>query len=145
MRALDWLGAGSALRQYGAASGAAEHGEGIAEHLLRRAALAAGRYQRIRESALLRVLGARRRQVRGMLLTEYVALGLLAGFVGVLLGATSGWLLVRFVFKLDFTLPALSLGVLWVGIATMSAIMGLYTSRDALAGTPLEVIRENAG
>ena len=115
----------------------------IAGALVLLAALAAGRYQRIRESALLRTLGAQRRQVRGMLLTEYVALGLLAGLTGIVLGGTAGWLLVRYVFKVDFTLPVLSLLLLWLGVALMSALMGIYTSRDALAGTPLEVLREN--
>lgn len=116
------------------------------------AALAAGRYQRIRESALLRVLGATRRQLRAMLLTEYVALGLLSGFTGVLLGSTAGYLLMRFVFKLPrgmgrpgFSLPVASLGAMWLGVAVISTFMGLYTSRDALAGTPLEVLRDNTG
>ncbi len=113
----------------------------VAGALVLLAALAAGRYQRIRESALLRVLGARRNQVRTMLLTEYLALGLLAGFVGVMLGGIAGWLLVQFVFKVDFTLPWAALASLWLGVATMSALMGVYTSRDALAGTPLEVMR----
>jgi putative ABC transport system permease protein len=116
------------------------------------AALASGRYQRIRESALLRTLGATRKQLRRMLLTEYVALGLLAGMTGVLLGGGAGWGLVRFVFKLPrgaghsgFSLPIASLLAMWIGVAAMSALMGLYTSRDALNGTPLEVLRENTG
>jgi putative ABC transport system permease protein len=115
----------------------------IAGALVLLAALAAGRYQRIRESALLRVLGATRNQVRGMLLTEYIALGTLAGFAGVLLGGVAGWLLVRFTFKVEFRLPILALLLLWLAVAAMSALMGIYTSRDALAGTPLEVLREN--
>ena len=116
----------------------------IAGALVLMAALAAGRFQRIRESALLRVLGARRAQVRGMLLTEYAALGLLAGFTGVLLGGTAGWLIVRYVFELDFTLPVASLAGLVAGVALMAALMGFYTSRNALSGTPLELLRETA-
>jgi putative ABC transport system permease protein len=124
----------------------------LAGALVLLAALAAGRYQRVRESALLRVLGATRAQLRGMLVTEYIALGLLAGITGVALGAGAGWGLVTFVFKLPntsqhtgFTLPAGALLLMWVGVAMMSAFMGLYTSRDALNGTPLEVLRDNTG
>jgi putative ABC transport system permease protein len=115
------------------------------------AALAAGRYHRIRESALLRTLGATRAQLRRILITEYVALGTLAGITGVVLGGAAGWMLIRFVFKLprgagrpEFVLPITSLAAMWIGVALMSALMGLYTSRDALNGTPLEVLRENA-
>jgi putative ABC transport system permease protein len=121
----------------------------VAGALVLLAALAAGRYQRVRESALLRVLGASRRQLRGMLLTEYIALGLLAGFTGILLGGVAGWMLMHFVFKLPggasggFTLPIGSLTAMWFAVAALSALMGLYTSRDALAGTPLEVLRES--
>jgi putative ABC transport system permease protein len=106
------------------------------------AALAAGRHQRIRESALLRVLGARRAQVRTILLTEYVASGILAGVAGILLGGTAGWLLVRFLFELPFSVPAAQLALLAAGVAALSAIVGLYTTRDALSGTPLQVIRD---
>lgn len=114
----------------------------VAGALVLLAALAAGRFQRVRESALLRVLGARRAQVRGMLLTEYAALGLLAGLTGVVLGGTAGWLIVRYVFKLDFNLPFASLGGLAAGVVLMAALMGVYTSRNALAGTPLELLRD---
>jgi putative ABC transport system permease protein len=121
----------------------------IAGALVLLAALAAGRHQRVRESALLRVLGATRKQLRRMLMTEYIALGLLAGFTGILLGSVAGWALIRFVFELPkalsnngFTLPVFSLLAMWIAVAVMSALMGLYTSRDALGGTPLEVLRE---
>ena len=70
----------------------------------------------------------------------------------VLLGVAVPVLLVHFVFKLPsgpgrsgFLLPAGSLVAMWMGVAIMSALMGLYTSRDALSGTPLEVLRENTG
>ena len=52
--------------------------------------------QRRRELAVLRALGATRRDVRGLILGEALCQGLLAGGVGVLLARVSGWLLDRF-------------------------------------------------
>ena len=44
--------------------------------------LSASRFQRMRESALLKTLGAQRSQVLRVLLAEYMALGSLAGLAG---------------------------------------------------------------
>ncbi len=74
-------------------------------------AIAAGRFQRARESALLRTLGATRRQTSRILLTEYAALGTLAGLTGVALGSVAAWAMTRWVFEVPFRLPVLALGV----------------------------------
>src|SRR5690606_22323962 len=76
-------------------------------------AIAASRFQRVRESALLRAIGATRAQVRGMMLVEYAALGALAGLTGVALAGTAGWLLMRYVFDMPFTLPLAGLLIMW--------------------------------
>jgi len=105
-------------------------------------ALATSRYHRIRESVLLRTLGARRRLVGRILLTEYSSLGVLAGLTGTLLGTIAGWIAVTFMFQLTFRLPALPLFVLWLGTAAMTAAIGLFNSREVFNKPPLAVIRE---
>src|SRR5690606_12594909 len=57
-------------------------------------ALATSRYQRRRESALLKTLGASRRQIVKILLTEYLALGSLAALTGIALATVAASLLV---------------------------------------------------
>uniref|UniRef100_UPI0026F09B27 ABC transporter permease n=1 Tax=Thiohalomonas denitrificans TaxID=415747 RepID=UPI0026F09B27 len=57
------------------------------------AAIQATRDERLRESALMRTLGASRRQVRGALIAEFLALGLLSGALAALSAATLGYLL----------------------------------------------------
>jgi putative ABC transport system permease protein len=109
------------------------------------AAIAAGRPARARELALLRTLGARDRQVRRILLTEYAALGMLAGITGVLLGATAGALLVRFLFDLPLRLPWLALAGLALLAALLAVVMGVALSRDVLRQPPLLTLRENTG
>ena len=58
-----------------------------------------GRDQRLRESVLLRTLGASARQVRTILVIEYATLGALSAASGVLLAVAANWALAIFVFK----------------------------------------------
>ena len=68
-------------------------------------ALATSRFQRVREGALLRTLGATRGQVFRVVLAEYLSLGLLASAVALSLATAAGWALARFVFEGSFSLP----------------------------------------
>jgi putative ABC transport system permease protein len=118
-------------------------GVGVAAGLIVLAgALTASRFQRVRESALLRTLGATRAQVRGILLTEYLALGALAAVTGVALASVAAWALVTFFFDLDFTWPAGALALGTIAVALAAAALGMLGSGEALRGTPLSVLRE---
>jgi len=105
-------------------------------------AVAASRFQRVRESALLRALGATHRQIRTTLLVEYAALGALAGFTGTMLAAIAGWLLMHFVFEMEYVFPLGRLTLVWLGVTAAAAIIGMLNSREALRSTPLAALRE---
>jgi putative ABC transport system permease protein len=105
-------------------------------------AIAASRFQRVQESALLRALGATRRQIRDILLVEYAALGTLAALTGVLLAALAGWLIMRFVFHMPFTMPAAALVTIWAAVTAAAAVLGMLNSREAVRSTPLAALRE---
>ncbi len=105
-------------------------------------ALSTSRFHRIRESVLLKTLGASKRQIRQIFSTEYITLGSLAGLTGILLAALAGWVLVRFLFELDFRMPAIALAFIWVFVAALTTVIGLASSRTVLAKPPLAVIRE---
>jgi putative ABC transport system permease protein len=105
-------------------------------------AIATSRFQRLKESVLLKTLGASRRQVAQITVTEYVALGALAGLTGVLLAALAGWALMRFFFDVPFRLPGLPLSALALGAAAITTIVGLANSWQIFARTPLAVLRE---
>jgi putative ABC transport system permease protein len=107
-------------------------------------ALAASRFQRMRESALLRTLGARRDQVRVVLLTEYLALGTLASLTGLVLAVVAAWALTREVFEVSY-LPSLpSLLGLWLVVTGLTLVMGLGGSAGLLGRPPLPVLRRAA-
>jgi len=99
------------------------------------------RYQRIQESALLRILGASRAQILRILLIEYFSLGFLGALVGILLSGVTAWALAAFVFKIPFTLSLwpLFLGLIVVPILTVA--IGLLITRGLLNHPPLAILR----
>ncbi len=104
-------------------------------------ALATSRYQRARESVLLRTLGAPAGLVRRVLATEYFALGALAGCVGSILAAGVGWAVLWGVFSLSSTVPILDLCAVSLATALATAVIGLTYGREALRQTPLAGLR----
>jgi putative ABC transport system permease protein len=106
------------------------------------AALATSRFQRIREGALLRTLGATRSQLFQIVLAEYASLGLLASAVAGVLALGASWALARFVFESRFTIPLAPLGGLVAAIVVLTVAVGLANSRDVVRRAPLEVLRE---
>ena len=105
-------------------------------------AVAAGRLQRIREGALLKALGATRRQLTRILLAEYVALGLLAALVGIGLASLGAWAFTHWVFALPFVLPAAPLGVVLLASVLLVAVVGVTASREVFRRTAMEVLRD---
>ena len=99
------------------------------------------RYQRVRESVLLRTLGASRAQILRITLVEYGLLGLLAALAGIGLAVLAAWALAVWVFEASFgpaLLPLLGLAGL---VTALTAGIGLLNSRDVLRRSPLEVLR----
>jgi putative ABC transport system permease protein len=104
-------------------------------------ALATSRFQRIREGALLRTLGATRAQLWRVVLAEYVSLGTVAALVALVLAGAAGWALTRFVFDGRFTLPVVPFAALGASVVALTVAVGLANSRDVLRRPPLEVLR----
>jgi putative ABC transport system permease protein len=105
-------------------------------------ALATSRFQRVREGALLRTLGATRGQVFRVVLAEYLALGLLSAGVALGLAAAAGWSVARFVFDGPFRLPVVPMSALTLLVVGVTVVVGLANSRDVVRRPPLEVLRE---
>ena len=103
--------------------------------------LATSRFQRIREGALLRTLGATRSQIFRIVLAEYLALGLIAAAVAAALASVAAWALARWVFEGSFALPVLTLAALVLGVVVLTVTVGLLNSREVIRRTPLEALR----
>ena len=99
------------------------------------------RYQRIRESVLLRTLGASRRQILNITAIEYLFLGVLAALSGILLSVFGSWALAYFVFESPFRPDVVPLLLIILIISVLTTIIGLLNSRDVVVRPPLEVLR----
>src|SRR5947209_1782154 len=103
-----------------------------------------GRYQRLKESVLLRTLGASRAQIWKILCAEYLIFGLLASCTGILLAVASSWGLARFVFKLDYAPSMWPLLIAATSVSALTVAIGLLTSRGIGSTPPLEILRAEA-
>ncbi len=102
------------------------------------------KYQRIRESVLLRTIGASRRQILVITGMEYFFLGALGAGTGILISVAASWALAHFIFETPFSVGFLPLLVLFVSIPVLTVAIGLFNSRGILNSPPLEVLRREA-
>jgi putative ABC transport system permease protein len=104
------------------------------------AAIESTRAERVRETALLRTLGARRRTIALGLITEYAALGLLAGLVAAAAAQITALILARQVFDLPYSFSPL----LWIaggfGGALLVVALGWWSLRKVLDTPPRVVL-----
>ena len=100
------------------------------------------KYQQIRESVLLRTLGATRKQMVQITLLEYFFLGSLASLSGLALSLVASGLLARYSFEVPFH-PSLW-PVLWIylGITGLTVGIGAFNLRGVVRKPPLTVLRE---
>ncbi|HXJ98097.1 MAG TPA: FtsX-like permease family protein, partial [Gelidibacter sp.] len=102
------------------------------------------KYQRIKESVLLRTIGAKNSQILQITAFEYMFLGLLGSLVGVVLALVSSFSLALFVFKEPFV-PSLIPFVVFLPVITLLVlVIGLSNVRGVLKSSPLEVLRREA-
>ncbi|TVZ23135.1 putative ABC transport system permease protein [Dokdonia sp. Hel_I_63] len=100
------------------------------------------KYQRIKESVLLRTLGAKNKQILKISAFEYFFLGVLGSLVGILLALVSSLLLAIFVFKEPFIPSLIPFLVFLPGITVLVVFIGLSNIGGVLRSSPLEVLRK---
>lgn len=106
------------------------------------AALAASQDERMQEAALMRTLGASRRQVLAVHAAEFAAIGAAAGLLAALGASILGWALAERVLHLPYQANA---GVWLAGLAGGIAgvvLFGLVGTRTVLRAPPLRTLRQ---
>lgn len=99
------------------------------------------KYQRIRESVLLRTLGAVRKQIYQINAVEYALLGTLSALTGIVLAVLGSFLLAKFAFELAFVLNWWPIVGIFVFIVGLTVAIGLWNSREVVRNSPLEILR----
>jgi putative ABC transport system permease protein len=101
------------------------------------------KYQRMRESILLRTLGASSSVVSKINTLEYFFLGSLASLSGLVLSFLATWLLSVFVFDFTFRGAWLEALVLYVLITGLTIVLGWLNGRTIINQPPMEILRGN--
>lgn len=100
------------------------------------------KYQRIKESVLLRTLGAKGKQILQITALEYFYLGIIGSLIGILLSLLSSQLLATFLFKEPFVPSWIPFLVFMPGITLLVLFIGLSNIKTVLKSPPLEILRK---
>lgn len=104
------------------------------------AAIEGTRSERVRETALLRTLGASTRTITLGLLAEYAALGLIAGLIASAAAQGLGWGLAALVFELPYRFSPLLWASGALGGAALVSVLGCLSLRRTLFAAPRGVL-----
>jgi putative ABC transport system permease protein len=105
-------------------------------------AVSATRRDRVREGVLLKILGATRRQISRILLSEYALLGALGSLTGMLLSFGGAWLLLRVVFDRPFEPATAAAAAIAAAMLVLTVSIGLLAGRDVFRETPMTALRQ---
>jgi putative ABC transport system permease protein len=98
-------------------------------------ALVSSHDERVREAALLRALGASRRQLANAQTAEMLLMGALAGVLGAVGAAAIAWALARFAFEFDFT-PHAWIFAAGIAAGIAAALLGGWAGMRRILDTP---------
>lgn len=99
------------------------------------------KFQRIKESVLLRTMGATRNQIFSINSLEYFFLGSLASLSGIILSLVASWGLAYYTFNSTFVPDLLPIALVYISITGITILIGLANSRGIVSRPPLEVLR----
>ncbi|MBL7471429.1 ABC transporter permease [Robertkochia sediminum] len=107
-------------------------------------AIRSTKFQRTKESVLLRTLGAKGKQITKIVALEYLYLGALGSLIGILLSLIGCWLLAWFAFETTFTPSWFPFLVLFPAITLLTLFIGWSNSRGVIKSPPLQVLRRGS-
>ncbi|GAB3665665.1 ABC transporter permease [Echinicola sediminis] len=99
------------------------------------------KYQRMKESILLRTLGASTPVVRTINTLEYFFLGSLASLSGILLSFLATALLNIFVFDFPVTWAWMEAAVIYLVITAITVLLGWLNGKNVINKPPMEILR----
>jgi len=108
-------------------------------------AVASTRFRRLKESAILKTLGARRATVASILGYEYAGLGAIAAFIGAGLSLALSWAVMHYLVKAPWSPHPEPLILVFALAVPLTALTGILSSLDVLRNKPLQTLRQVDG
>jgi putative ABC transport system permease protein len=105
-------------------------------------AIASTKFRRMKESAILKTLGAKRSVVASILGYEYAMLGVIAATIGVLLSTGLSWAVMEYIVKSDWHLRVVPLGWALLTAILLTTVTGIVSSLDVLRNKPVHTLRK---
>jgi len=104
-------------------------------------ALATGLSTRLYDAAVLKTLGATRRQLVGAFTLEYALVGLLAAAFATVAGTAAAWAIVRFVMETGWSFSPTTAAITALVAMLLAVAAGLLTTWRALDAKPARILR----
>jgi len=105
-------------------------------------AVRTSKHQRLKESVLLRTLGAKSQQILKIIALEYIYLGTIGSLAGVMLSLLGSQLLALWIFEAPFKPSVFPFVVLFPLITLLVLVIGMTNSQSVIKNSPLEVLRK---
>ncbi|MDA0690907.1 MAG: FtsX-like permease family protein [Nitrospinae bacterium] len=107
--------------------------------------IASTKYRRLKESAILKILGARRQAVASILGIEYAILGIVSGIMGAGLSCLLAWGVMKYLVKSEWHLyPSVLLWTVALSVLLTTGT-GILSSLDVLKNKPFKTLRQADG
>ena len=106
--------------------------------------IASTKYRRLRESAVLKILGAKRKMVASILGFEYATLGIIAALVGIIVAQGFSWAIMKYMIKSAWHWQPEILAWAFCFGVLLTVTTGILSSLDVINDKPLKTIRETA-
>jgi putative ABC transport system permease protein len=104
--------------------------------------VASTKFRRLKESAILKILGAKQNTVAGILGIEYAILGMVSGVLGAGLSCLLSWGVMTYLVKSDWNLyPVAMLWTLALSVL-LTVLTGVLSSLDVLKNKPMKTLRQ---
>ena len=105
--------------------------------------IASTKFRRLRESAILKILGARRKVVASILGIEYATLGVISALVGIGLAQGLSWAVMKYMIKSDWHLQPVTMAWVFLFSVLITVATGILSSLDVIRDKPLKTLRES--
>ena len=105
-------------------------------------AVASTKYRRMKESAILKTLGAKRSRLIIILGTEYASFGFIASLIGGFLSLILSWVVMKYLVHASWNFHPVHLVEVAVVAIMLTVLTGILSSLDVLTLKPLRTLRQ---
>ena len=93
--------------------------------------------------AILKILGASPKKIMFLWLQEYLIIGLMSSFISILIGLSVSFILVTYIFEIDYYFNYINLITLSLIVPFLIIIVSFINMLKLIYSKPLDVLREH--